>query len=161
MPEKPLAKTALEGLAIQFMCKGRDQGGLHGSHLTNDFFSAEKYDAAEKAYEFSARWGRCALPASSSGSNFKAILANVMNTHAVLCYNCEIPQVERSGISVSDKLENRVYLTRRALSMMENALDLNPSDETIQKNVGIVGEKLTGLEREARFLGLFSEQEDS
>ena len=157
----PLAKTALEELAMELMMKGMDHANLHVSQMPKDYFSTKKYDAAENAFEFAARWGWFALPASSSGSGFKPILAGVINSHAVLCYNCEIPHVQRSGLSNADKLQNSIYLARKVLSMMEKSVDLSPSDQQFQKNLDVVSDALTNLETEARFLRLFSQGEDS
>ncbi len=151
MPSTPLAKTALEGLALEMMRKAMDRASIHASTLGKEGFSTVVFDSAEATYGFAIRWGELALPICSSGSGFKSLLASAYNGRAVLSFNYESRQIEESNMGMTDKLESFLYLTRKALSMLQQALRLDPADETLKKNLAAVETDLADLETKAHF----------
>ncbi len=149
----PLAKSVLEELAIECMRKAKDRGNHHLALLTDGAFSQTEHDEAEWAFEQALAWGRCGMPASTSGSGLRLLLASALNDRMILCLKHEMPSILESDIDLKAKLNTQIFLFKKCIVLLEEAVQVYPEDTTINSNLQGIRKDLEKMENLAKLLG--------
>lgn len=142
---EPLGRTVLEDLTFEFALRGHDRGRSHSQRSPTQGLTVINRDAARAAFEFALRWGRIGYPESPSGSRVRSVFGMCVNSQVVSL--AEEANDEVRGAAIDPRLMEATLTTlyRRAADLLEEALDAEPDDETLGKNLAIVQDRLREL----------------
>lgn len=158
LPEAPLAHTALEDLAYQFLLRGDDRADscLAGSTAGGVLMQR---DAACAAYELGLEWARLAYSQSPNGCPLRQLAMRSMNGLA-LCLGEEARDTWQSDAQYRSKLAATMNLYRRAADLLQEAMVCCPGNETVANNLKIYLDNLSEYESKKTRLDLFGTEED-
>ena len=140
----PLGRTVLEDLTGELALRGHDRGQSRSyTPRTVDLTLIDR-DAARASLDFAISWGRIGYPASPSGARIRRVFSECVNMLAI-SLDEEAPEVQSAAIDHRLKLATARTLYRRAADLLEEALDADPDNDTLGKNLTIVQDRLREL----------------
>ena len=131
----PLARPALEKLALSLVRCGLGQARHHAMRLEKIDFNQQEYDLAGQGADLAIQWGRLTRPHVPASSEISSLQAVALNTRAILMGKHEIPQVVEATVEDDIKLDTMVTLCKKCVVMLEEAVSLDPDDATLQANL--------------------------
>jgi hypothetical protein len=128
------ARPALVDLCTQLAMLASERGNLKLSLFDDKAINEEDRQDGYQAYETGIWWGRLGVKTGSADTDMKKLLANILNNYAV-GYSREANEVSQTGLDARLKNQTFCRLFRKGVTMLEEAVQLDPGDTSFSDNL--------------------------